>query len=162
MLFFLDTEYTGYGDNELISLGLVSEDGKHILYLEVEDFDCTHCNNFVRSMVLPNLRSPDHTQIKKKYLPEILRNWFATLPRSVVIACDSPIDRQLLDKVFESRWPENVVGWFDLRPLIDTGVFDKAVCQYHSTDRPWHHALHDAQAHRAGWMKWMRCRRKVS
>lgn len=39
MLIFLDIEFTDFIDCELISIGMVSEDGKHVLYLEVQDFD---------------------------------------------------------------------------------------------------------------------------
>jgi len=39
MLIFLDIEFTDFVDCELISIGMVSEDGKHVLYLEVQDFD---------------------------------------------------------------------------------------------------------------------------
>lgn len=53
--------------------------------------------------------------------------------------------------------PANVSSvLYELRPLIDTAVFHKAVEQYHKhPDHPWHHALHDALAHRAGWLAWM-------
>lgn len=45
---------------------------------------------------------------------------------------------------------------FDLRSLLETAVFNDAVCRYHAQPgQPWHHALIDAGAHRAGWMAWM-------
>jgi len=39
MLVFLDTKFTDFIDCELISIGIVSEDGRHECYLEVQDFD---------------------------------------------------------------------------------------------------------------------------
>ena len=53
--------------------------------------------------------------------------------------------------------PSNVCSvLYDLRPLIDTSVYDRAVAHYHThPDHPWHHALHDATAHRAGLLAWM-------
>ncbi len=35
------------------------------------------------------------------------------------------------------------------------GVFNEAVARYHSPVSPWHHAMHDAYANRAGWMSAM-------
>jgi len=155
MLIFLDTEFTDFIDCELISMGLVSEDGRHELYLEVQDFDRAKCNSFVQSAVWPQLGRFNDARVSRLALQERLRDWFTTLPRSITLACDSQHDRDLLADALDGQWPEKVQGWFDLRSLICTGVFDRAVAQYHTPDRPWHHALYDAQAHRAGWMAWI-------
>lgn len=160
MLIFLDTEFTDFIDCELISIGMVSEDGKHALYLEVQDFDRSKCNAFVQSAVWGRLGQIDGAIVHKVDVQGRLRDWFASLPRSVTIASDSQHDRDLLADVLDGEWPVNLTGWYDLRPLIDTGVFDRAVTHYHTPDRPWHHALHDAHAHRAGWMAWMDQRRR--
>lgn len=160
MLFFLDTEFTDFTNRELISIGMIGEDGRQELYLEVQDFDRTKCNTFVQSTVLPNLGRIDGTIVQKAEVQAKLRDWFVTLPRSVTVACDSQHDRDLLANTFDGKWPNNLAGWLDLRPLIDTGVFDQAVIKYHSETRPWHHALYDAQAHRAGWLAWMDLQRR--
>jgi len=160
MLVFLDTEFTDFIDCELISIGMVGEDGRHELYVEVEDFDRAKCNAFVQSAVWPQLGHLKEAIVRKADVQSRLRAWFSTLPRSVVIACDSHHDRDLLASALDSRWPPNLTGWFDLRPLIDTGVFDRAVASFHTETRPWHHALFDAQAHRAGWLAWMDQRRR--
>lgn len=157
MLIFLDTEYTCPVSRDLISLGLVSEDGQHLFYGERSDFDERSCNAFVRSEVLPQLGS------ERIALPELrlaLGEWFRTLPRRIEIACDSHIDWELLHVVFDGELPSNVVGRFDLRSLIDSTIFHDAVCQFHDMNgQSWHHALHDAKAHRAGWMAWMDSRK---
>lgn len=155
MLIFLDTEFSDFIDCELISIGMVSEDGQHECYLEVQDFDRAKCNSFVQSAVWSQLGKFDDAKVSKQALPARLRDWFATLPRGITLACDSQHDRDLLADALDGRWPENLQGWFDLRPLIDTGVFDRAVTKYHTPERPWHHAFYDAHAHRAGWMAWM-------
>lgn len=160
MLVFLDTEFTDFIDCELISIGMIGEDGRHELYLEVQDFDHSKCNAFVQSTVWSQLGRIDGAIVRKVDVQARLRDWFAKLPRSVTIASDSQHDRDLLAEAFDGQWPTNLTGWFDLRPLIDTGVFDRAVAQYHSNERPWHHALYDAQAHRAGWSAWMDQRRR--
>lgn len=159
MLIFLDTEFTDFIDCELISIGLVGEDGRHELYLEVQDFDRSKCNAFVQSAVWSQLGRIEEAVVRKEEVQARLRDWFASLPRSVTIACDSQHDRDLLADAFDGEWPNNLAGWFDLRLLIDTGIFDRAVAQYHTKARPWHHALYDAQAHRAGWLAWMDQRR---
>ena len=102
----------------------------------------------------------DGAIVRKADLQSRLREWFETLPRSVTIACDSQHDRDLLGDALGGEWPANLTGWFDQRPLVDTGIFDRAVVDYHSLDRPWHHSLYDAHAHRAGWMAWMDHKRR--
>lgn len=160
MLIFLDTEFTDFIDCELISIGMVSEDGKHVLYLEIQDFDRSKCNAFVQSAVWSCLGQVDGAAVSKTDLQDRLRQWFAGLPRSVTIACDSQHDRDLLADALDGEWPPNLSGWYDLRSLIDTGTFDRAVAHYHTPDRPWHHALYDAHAHRVGWLAWMDQRRR--
>ena len=55
MLIFWDAEFTDFIDCELISIGMVSEDGQHELYLEVQDFDLSKCRAFVQSTVWSQL-----------------------------------------------------------------------------------------------------------
>ncbi|OQS37145.1 hypothetical protein B0T40_09495 [Chromobacterium haemolyticum] len=155
MLLFLDTEFTDFTERELISIGMVSEDGQHELYLEIQDYNRDKCNSFVRQAVWAELGQIHGAIVKRSELTERLRRWFVTLPRSVKIACDSQHDRELLADALAGEWPKNLTGWLDLRPMIDTTVFHQAVERYHTPDRPWHHALHDAHAHRAGWLAWI-------
>lgn len=52
-------------------------------------------------------------------------------------------------------WPEKLdTRPFDLRPLIDTTVYDQVVQRYYTSERLSHNALNDAQAYRLGWA-WM-------
>jgi len=155
MLIFLDTEFTDYTDPELISIGMVGEDARHTLYLEVKDFDRSKCNSFVEREVLPHLGKTAGSEIMRAELQASLKAWFATLPRSLRMACDSLHDKALLHKALGGVWPQNVHTWPDLSPLINIGVFHHAVVGYHNDDRPWHHALYDAHAHRIGWLAWM-------
>lgn len=160
MMLFLDTEFTDFIDCELISIGLVSEDGQHAFYAEVQDYDRAKCNPYVQSGIWPLLGKSPGVILPRADLAEHLRTWFAGLPRSLTIACDSYMDWELLVDVLDGELPANIQGRYDLRSLIDTTVFNKAVCQYHShPGQPWHHALHDAHAHRAGWMAWMDARK---
>ena len=52
---FFDTEFTGLHQNtSLISIGLISEDGKEF-YAEVSDFDKTQVNEWLEENVIKNL-----------------------------------------------------------------------------------------------------------
>ncbi|BBH12272.1 3'-5' exoribonuclease [Chromobacterium haemolyticum] len=153
MLIFLDTEFTDFIDCELISIGMVSEDGLHVLYLEVQDFDRLKCKAFVQAAVWSQLGKVDGASISKTALAGRLRQWFDSLPHDVVLACDSQHDRDLLADVLDGTWPANVSGWLDLREYQANPAFDRAAAAYHTTTGlPWHHALYDAYAHRAGWL----------
>ena len=53
---FFDTEFTSLTTKaELISIGIVTADGRHF-YAELNDFDKDNCTNFVKTEVLPKLR----------------------------------------------------------------------------------------------------------
>jgi len=54
MRVFVDTEFTDFIDCDLISVGLVAEDGREF-YGERSDFDMRACSEFVRAAVLPQL-----------------------------------------------------------------------------------------------------------
>lgn len=54
MKVYFDTEFTGLQkDTSLISIGLVSEDGKE-LYLEFNDYNKDQCDDWIKSNVLDN------------------------------------------------------------------------------------------------------------
>ena len=152
MRLFLDTEFTSPETKQLISVGIISEDGQHSFYAELNDYDESLCNRFVRENVLPRL---EHKGMSRDKLARILHEWFATLPRRVFFSCDSYTDVKLVLDILGER-PRNLIeNWLDLRSLIDTTVYHNAVEAYHTQNKPWHHALHDAAAHRTGWLAWM-------
>lgn len=161
MLIFLDCEFTDFQDCELLSIGIVSEDGKHEFYAERTDYMESRCNHFVREAVLPLMGQFPDSVCTRPELTKRLWKWFSSLPRHVQLAADSTHDRDLLWDAFGEGLPVNLdKSVFDLRPLIDTTVFNDAVCRYHDQPKqPWHHALYDARAHRAGWLAWMDARK---
>lgn len=153
MLIFLDAEFTDFIDCELISIGMVSEDGLQELYLEVQDFDRSQCKAFVQAAVWSQLGKVDGASIPKAELAGRLRQWFDSLPSDMVLACDSQHDRDLLADVLDDVWPATISGWLDLRACHVNPVFDRATAAHHATTgQPWHHALYDAYALRAGWL----------
>lgn len=155
MLIFLDTEYTDSLDIDLISIGLVSEDGTEF-YAQRSDYRDEDCDSFVRAAVLPLLNAPAANILRRDEMAERLRAWFATLPSQVVIACDDYTDYSLLADALDGEFPANIaLQRYDLRHLVNTAVFNRAVCQHHDLPgQPWHHALYDARALRAGWLAW--------
>jgi hypothetical protein len=153
MLIFLDTEFTDPLNCDLISIGMVGENGGCELYLERSDFEESWCNPFVRSAVLPQLGLAG-PQLTRRQVAERLASWFSTLQPSVMIACDCYTDWELLLDALGDHCPANLLGRFDLHASINTTIFNRAVVQYHEQYGPWHHALHDARAHRYGWLAW--------
>ena len=56
MKLFFDTEFTGlHKDTTLISIGIVSEDGKKF-YAEFTDYDESQCNDWIKENVIKNLK----------------------------------------------------------------------------------------------------------
>ena len=158
MRLFLDTEYTDPEYQQLISIGIISEDGQHSFYAELNEYDESLCNRFVRENVLPHL---EHKGMSRDQLAFMLREWFATLPRRVFFSCDSYDDIKLVLALLGERPTNLIENWLDLRSLIDTSIYHNTVEMYHTPDKPWHHALHDAAAHRVGWLAWMDMNKSV-
>lgn len=95
MLVFLDTEYTDVHNCDLISIGMVGEDGQQELYIERSDFRTEWCNVFVHTTVIPQLGKTGPA-LNRNELAACLTSWFEALPRSITIACDSIVDWKLL------------------------------------------------------------------
>jgi hypothetical protein len=131
---------------------MVTEDGRQTLYVECAGVSHAECSRFVLTHVWPQL-GRDHAAIgDPPALQHRLRDWLVSQPRHVQLACDSSIDVELLRGALAAPLPPNVAPiCYDLRPLIDAAVYHQAVCRYHAAaEHPWHHALHDAHAHRRG------------
>lgn len=155
MLLFLDTEFTGFIDCELISIGMTSEDGLHEFYAEVEDFSRDKCSDFVRSAVWSVLGQIEGASVKRAELGAALRTWFTELAVPLTIACDYSADWDLLVDALDGELPGNVIGRLDLANMAESAAFKLAAAGWHAgPGRPWHHALHDARANCVGWRAW--------
>lgn len=155
MLIFLDTEFTDFIDCELISIGMVSEDGQHLFYAERSDYRRDWESEFVKGAVLPHLGKHPEAICTREELQARLWAWFATLPSYVQVACDSRHDQDLLWDAFGEGLPANrSLRRYELAHLLNSKSFHAAVCDFQAKQGGWHHALHDAQAHRAGWLAW--------
>ncbi len=152
MLLFLDTEFTDFIDIELISIGLVSEDGR-TFYAERNDYRQEAASHFVYEAVRPHLGRQPEAICSREELTRRLYEWFSTFPGKVQIACDSTHDRDLLWDALEDGLPSNLEPKVIKLAWQEDRSFNEAVCKYHDQPgHPRHHALHDAQALRAGWL----------
>lgn len=178
MLLFLDTEFTcipgdllskipGAGSlNEtvckspkLISIGLVSKDGKHEFYAEVErgkGWDFLDCSDFVMIEVLPLLKGGEFTMTIAE-LKDRLIGWLKSIPGEHTLACDSRIDLELVRGVFGQDWPACLKQYhYDLRSSF-CDAFDQAfLTSLRRRGGSEHNALDDAHASLAGWRAWIR------
>lgn len=148
MLVFLDTEFTDFMRPDLISIGLVAEDGREF-YGERNDYQQEDCSDFVREEVLPLLRRFPDARFSEVKLSFRVREWLTSLG-PFTLACDSLYDRDLLINLLEEM-PPNLEGWLNLNDYMST-PYRQAESAFHSQGWPWHHALYDAQAMRAGWL----------
>jgi hypothetical protein len=154
MLLFLDTEFTDFIDIDLISIGLVSEDGRAAFYAERNDYRREAASDFVRDAVLPHLGHQPEASCSREELTRRLYDWLQGFSGTVRIACDSTHDRDLLWDALDDGLPSN------LEPTVlklawrsEDRIFSEAVCKYYAQPgRPRHHALHDAKALRLGWL----------
>ncbi|CAD6531783.1 hypothetical protein LMG27952_02621 [Paraburkholderia hiiakae] len=160
MLLFLDTEYSGLGQRctRLISLALVAEDGSREFYVELADtWTPAECTPFVQRKVLPLLTGP---RVPRAKAGAALREWFSQAPRAVQAACGSETDWHFLLDLLGQPLPANLAAhYYDLRPLVDTTVYDRTVAAYYGAHAREHHALADAQAYRHGWLAWADARK---
>ena len=159
MLIFLDTEFTGLGQRHplLISLGLVSDDGRHTFYAELpSDTYLLECTPWVRENVLPLLNGRNCI-VQPDKLRKRLVEWIGSLG-SVRIVTDAPdYDFSLLKSVL-IPWPENVGAnpiRFDTRALGDRHQETLEIYResYFTPEKPEHHALQDARALRQAWQR---------
>jgi hypothetical protein len=160
MLVFIDTEFTDFINIDLISIGMVSDQG-HVFYAERTDFCMDDCNDHVRYGVLPLLGVIPNSQCTFPELTERLRNWFESLPESATVIYDYLGDWMLLaDALAGEKYehpPNNLVD----KKLISADVltnpiFIQAHTATYSAAKPRHHALADAQALAEGYSAWIR------
>jgi hypothetical protein len=152
MLLFLDTEFTDFQDCELISVGLVSEDGHFEFYGERTDFNYDACSTFVRSKVWAHLGRYPAAKVKQAELTVRLCTWFASLPEAVTLAADSERDVTLLLRALGTGPSPTIQSHVDLRPMLETACVRAHLKAFHTKDLPRHHALYDAQALRSAWV----------
>lgn len=155
---FLDTTFTDFKDCELISIGLVSEDGVHQFYAERSDFLLARCSDWALGHVLPRLASSSTSSMTRRALHQALYAWFEALPEPATILFDYSTDWCLLAEALLSdgqhRIPAAVTATQSIAALKNEVMFAETMERYFANGNPRHHALTEAQALRAGWLAW--------
>lgn len=154
-LVFLDTEFTRLDSRfpQLITLGLVHEDGLRAFYGELENFDQRHCSQFVLDIVLP--RRTRENRMHSSALAPMLRDWLIALGGDVYIAVDFKVDFSLFVALLGRQFPANVHRQcFFVGGILVWNECQEAIAAYwQQQGEQWqHHALHDAHALRRAWM----------
>jgi len=159
MLVFLDTEFTDFVQIDLISIGLVTEDGREF-YAERNDYHREDCSSFVVAEVLPLLNRVPGAKCSSAHLSFRLREWFASLEKSVTVAFDYTSDWELLADALQGERLTDLPANLSEKLFIDHEVLSDAKFReaYENSFEPnWprHHALADARALRNGYMSWV-------
>jgi len=157
---FFDTEFTDLVvDPQLISIGLVSEDGTREFYAELSDtWLPSAVGEFARAAVLPQLECRDVVRLTMAELRVRLGQWIKAFEQPVQLATDSlSWDWPWIHEIFDdlALWPPNLDG----KPLLltmghlnDYDKFIRAVEKAFARGLRRHHALDDAKANRLGWI----------
>lgn len=158
MLLFLDTEFSGFIHQEMVSIGLVSEDGKHEFYAERKDLNIKHCSEEVIANILPLLEKNGHN-LPDLELCQALRNLFEFLPERAIVLCDYTADATLFQDAITGfglglPFPEKLesVQKIDTELLSTMSFIEGQNALWKQKNRYRHHALHDAIALKSGWI----------
>ena len=165
MLVFLDTEFTAFVRPDLISIGLVAEDGREF-YAERTDYDPKRCSDFVRETVLPLLGRVPGAACANTELTERVRAWVKELPEPATIVYDFAADWHLLAVALLGRPHSKPPGDFAKQLYLDSHtiahpIFERALNDTYTPDWPPHHALADARGLMAGYRAWDQYMEKI-
>lgn len=169
MLLFIDSEFTDFIDIELISLGIVSEDGQHQFYVEISDYDRGKESTFVQENIVPMLNPSKYGKSKVQAACS-LAEWLEELPdQRIIFVADYLPDLQLLqdllydtevkDKKLEAAMIQNFLrDVLHERGVHMPGMIAKAykkmsiVINNPERGERVHHALDDAERNRRGFV----------
>lgn len=165
MKIFFDTEFTGlHQKTTLISIGLVSEDGKQF-YAELNDYDKTQVNDWIQENVLKNLWNPNEPEkVKlpndtneffhgdKEYIREKLSAWLSQWEQVEMWSDCLSYDWVLFNDLFGTAFdiPKNVYYIpFDICTLFKMKEVDPDINREHFALGD--SKLEDDQKHNALW-----------
>jgi hypothetical protein len=145
MRIFIDTEFTDFVDTELISIGLVSEDGQHEFYAELP-LNHRKCSEFVVEHVLPQLGMQLYVQCTEEELEARLRAWLGQFSHfeEVRIYYDFNGDWQLFQYALGNKVPD----WLVCQNIYQHIDQDALARYFEEHGVQEHHALNDAKANR--------------
>jgi hypothetical protein len=173
MYLFIDTEFTDFINSDLISLGLVSEDGTKEFYVEITDFNRNYSSPFVRSAVYPLLDNAKYG-MSFKQAAEALEKWIANVGSyDITIVWDFNMDLYFFRELYNPTKPDPLLNVKDkiyskafANRLYELGFHMQQAHHigqatlvhamenyFERIDNRRHHALVDAKANRHGWLK---------
>lgn len=169
MYLFLDTEFTDFKHMDLISIGVVSENGKREFYQEVNNHIADYRSDFVNEVVMPLLKSSEYGK-SYDWVALLFADWLNDLSsKDITIVIDYSGDRFLAEKLLQ-KTPSNKQIRFMLvsdaltQVLQERGLYTPATNtlamstfveeagNYYQQDPRVHHALVDAKSNRHGWI----------
>lgn len=182
MILFLDTEFTDFTNPDLISFALVSETKVHVLYVEILDYVHENASDFVKQVVVPLLKPNQYGRKRYEAADNLARFLIDIGEPKIDIAVDFGTDWTLLIELLDEAHPElkekligpnrtiELTGYqqgpFFIQVLLERGfnssdVISKACQAKDDYEELWlnqskeliHHALHDAESMRYGWVK---------
>jgi hypothetical protein len=150
MRLFIDTEFTDLIDAELISIGIVSEDGREF-YAERSDVDLSRCGDFARVAVVPQLgREPALVGTEPEISTALLR-WLIQFG-PVEVCFDYATNFEwffYLVRNSETLELPGSIKWRNIRGDLAAADIEQ---YWRENGRQAHHALHDAKANRSAFL----------
>lgn len=147
MKVFLDTEFTNFINTDLISIGMVAENGLKF-YAERSDYEKAWCSDFVKDVVLPQLGKHPNLVYQRPRLKQEVLHWLRQfqnpepLEEQVIICYDYIGDWQLFTDLLD----ENVPEWIRGRNIYNNINNLALEIFWMESKLQDHHALHDAMA----------------
>lgn len=146
---FLDTEFTDFVNSELISIGIVDENGREF-YAESTSFRREACSEFVVATVLPLLgQYPDSLVLNKYQIAHALLQWLDEYRECGAIICvDYQTDWDLFVDLLQGT---TVMEFITVENIWTNLDLQKIEAWWTETQYPRHMALYDARANRHGY-----------
>jgi hypothetical protein len=152
MRLFLDTEFTDFTNPEMISIGIVDENGREF-YAESTSFKREACSLFVNEIVIPLLgQYPDAIVGTQEHIAHRLVEWLELYRESGAIvsvdyATDWDLFLDLLSLIPKDYDRNHIIGQMIWTDLDQQRISD----WWTETKLPQHHALYDARANKHGY-----------
>lgn len=159
---FIDSEFTSFEMPELLSIGLVADDGRE-LYVELAgESHLAFASAFALDTVVPQFGRMPQAVASKQELGQIVGAWLLEFKHSVIdIAYDYPTDFDLLKQALRGAglWARlkgilrpthigYIIGLVEVEAALQSSWADSYA--RHGIER--HHALADARALRCGFL----------
>lgn len=166
MYIFLDTEFTDFKDSDLISLGLVTEDGTKEFYVEIADFNEMMSSDWVRKIVYPLLQKGKYA-MRRADAAKALDDFISTIQDPVIVV-DYYTDWHLfMGLITEANPTPKLQGLNTADALKECVAARYSQANDHMLERAYrtmmvtedicyrirHHALMDARAMLQGWQE---------